>query len=177
MLLALVADEEADQSLAGGDRDRRAGERDRRHHRPADGARPRLDRGGGDQLAGGEEGGRPQQGAARVDVVLGLGAAGERHLADHERVLAQLGEQGAPGGLEVGHGRNPRAERGFSRAPPGSPGASSGSRGCQPSSRFAFALEAPRRSDAELDRQPGRRRGARARPAPASAAWRRRASA
>ena len=77
--------------------------RDRRRRRPADGARRRLDRGGGDQLAGGEEAGRPQQRAARIDVVLGRGAAGQRHLADHQRVLAQLGEQRPLGGLEVGH--------------------------------------------------------------------------
>ena len=110
VLLALLADEEADQAGTAGDGDRGAGERDRGHHRPADRGRAGLAGGGGDQLAGGEEAGGPQQGAAGVDVIGGRLPAGERHLADHQRVLAQLGEQRLLRGVEVrGGGRGPTA--------------------------------------------------------------------
>ena len=61
-----------------------------RHHRPADGRRPRGARRRGDQLAGGPEPRGPQQRPARVDVVLTPLPARQSHLADHERVLAQL---------------------------------------------------------------------------------------
>ena len=103
MLLALTADEEADQVLAGRDRKRGAGGRDRRGRRATDGACARLDRGGGDQLAGGKEPGGAQQRPARIDVVLSHGPAGERHFADHQRVLAQLGEECLLGGVEIRH--------------------------------------------------------------------------
>ncbi len=107
VLLALAADEEGDQVGPGGDRDGGAGGRDRGRGRSADRVGAELGGGGGDQLAGGEEAGRAQQRPPRVDVVLGRGAAGQRHLAEHQRVLAQLGEQRLLGGVEVGHGGNP----------------------------------------------------------------------
>ena len=103
VLLALAADEEPDQALSGGNRYRRAGEWDRCHHRAADRNGACLGGGGGDQLSGGEEARRTQQCPARVDVVLGRRPAGERHLAEHQRVLLELGEQSALGGVEVGH--------------------------------------------------------------------------
>ena len=48
---------------------------------------------GGHQLAQRREARRAQDRPLGVHVVLGLGAAGERDLADHQRVLAQLGDQ------------------------------------------------------------------------------------
>ena len=48
----------------------------------------------GDQLAGGAKARGPQQRPARVDVVLRRLPARQRHLADHQRMLAQLADQG-----------------------------------------------------------------------------------
>ncbi len=78
---------------------------------PPTASAPTLGGGRGDQLAGGVEAGRPHQGAARVDVVLGDGAARQRHLAEDQRVLAQLREQRPLGGIEVGHGGHPKVGR------------------------------------------------------------------
>jgi hypothetical protein len=103
VLLTLAADEEGDEVGPGGHRDRRAGGRDRRRRRTADRLRPDLRGHGRDQLTGGVEAGRPHQRAAGVDVVLRDRPAGERHLAEHQRVLAHLGEQDLLGGVEVGH--------------------------------------------------------------------------
>ena len=68
-------------------REHRAGDRVGAQRRAADRHGAQAPRLGRDQLARGAEGRRAQQGAARVDVVLGGAAAGERHLADHEPVL------------------------------------------------------------------------------------------
>ncbi len=103
VLLTLAADEEAHPVLAGRGRQRRAGGRDRRRRRAADSSGADRGRGRGDQLSGGEEAGGAQQRSPRVDVVLRRRATGERHLADDQRVLAQLGEQGLLGGGEIGH--------------------------------------------------------------------------
>src|SRR5262249_55602311 len=92
---------------------------------------------------------RAQQGAPGVDVVLGDGAAGERHLADHERVLAQLGEQGALRGIEVrcGHGSRILRRR-LQPSASAKPWRQLEYRGSQPSSRLARAFEAPGSSTA-----------------------------
>ena len=106
------------RSSPAGHREGRAG---RAGSRPSPGRRrrsPRLGRRRGDQLAGGEKAGGPQQRPARVDVVLRRRAAGERHLADHQRVLAQLGEQGLLGGVEIGHGEHPMSRASRARSLP-----------------------------------------------------------
>src|SRR5680860_492506 len=112
VLLALAADEEADQAGA-----RRYGEggatrRDRRRRRAADRARAGLDRRRRDQLTSGAKARRPQQRPPRVDVVLRRRPTGQRHLPKDQRVLAQLGDQRALGGVEVRHGapRHTRSE-------------------------------------------------------------------
>jgi hypothetical protein len=102
VLLALLAHEEPDQTLAPRDGDCGAGEGDRRHHGPSDRPGVGVAGGGGDQLSGGEEAGRPKQGAAGVDVVGGVRAAGEGDLAENQRVLAQLGDQRLLGVLAAG---------------------------------------------------------------------------
>ena len=124
----------ATQLLAGGHRDRRAGRRDRRGRRTADRLGPDLGGGRGDQLAGGAEAGRPHQRPPRVDVVLGRRAARQRHLAEDQRVLAQLREQRPLGGVEVGHGGilGRSLRQAAQRAIGGSPGASSGAPAASP---------------------------------------------
>jgi hypothetical protein len=56
-----------------------------------------LDGGLGDQLAERTEAGRAEDGPLRVHVVLRGAAAREGDLADHERVLAQLGHEAVAG--------------------------------------------------------------------------------
>ena len=94
--LALLADEEADQALAARHGDRGAGQRNRGHHGATDRLGAELDCPVGDQLAGRQEARRPHHGPARIDVVLRRLPAGQGHLADDERVLAQLGEERLP---------------------------------------------------------------------------------
>ena len=73
--------------------ERRAGERVGAHRHPADRVRAELGRALGDQLADRAVGGLAQDRPLRVDVVGGRLAARERHLAEHQRVLAKLGDQ------------------------------------------------------------------------------------
>jgi hypothetical protein len=115
VLLALGADEERSQAPARRHGNCSAGRRNRRGGRAPDGARLQLHGGRRQQLARGEESLRAQQRPARIDVVLRDRAAGQRHLADHQRVLAQVGEEQLPGGLEVRHGGNPMGLSGLGR--------------------------------------------------------------
>ena len=107
VLLDVLADEERLHVRAAGER--RAGGRVGAHRQPADGGRLPLAGVVGDELGQRGEARRAQDRALGVDVVLRGGAGGERHLADHERVLAQLGVEGLPGG---GHRRDPRRRTG-----------------------------------------------------------------
>ena len=61
---------------------------------PPTASAPCADRRRREQLAGGAKAGRPQQRPARVDVVLRRRPARQRHLADDQRMLAQLADQG-----------------------------------------------------------------------------------
>ena len=91
VLLALLADEERLHVRTA--RERGAGDRVGAHRDAADrrdAQRARLIR---HQLAEGPEALRPQDRSLRVDQVLRLAAAGEGHLADQERVVAQLADQ------------------------------------------------------------------------------------
>ena len=96
VLLLLLADEEGEQVVAGRIGD--GGARDRvgahRHSSDGGGAQPRSL--GGDELAERAEPRLAQDRALGVDVVGGGGAAGQRHLTDHECVLAQLRDQRLP---------------------------------------------------------------------------------
>src|SRR5581483_9687901 len=100
--LALAAHEEGHEPLAAGRRKGGARGRDRGRRRAADRAGPGVEGGGGDQLAGGPEPGGAQERAAGVHVVGGALAARQRDLADHERVLAELGQEGLAGPGEAG---------------------------------------------------------------------------
>ena len=92
-----------DQSLAARHRDRRAGKRDRRHHRAPDRGGAELARRRGEQLARGAEARRAQERTAGVDVVGGALAARQRHLADHQSVLAKLVQERGARLIEVAH--------------------------------------------------------------------------
>ena len=96
MRLDLLAHEERLDVGAAGER----GARDRigAHRHPAD--RGRVPGAGlvGDELGEREEAGRPEDRALGVDQVLRGPPARQHDLADHERVLAQLGEQSLAGG-------------------------------------------------------------------------------
>ena len=97
------ADEEREQAVPLGSADRGARDRVGAHRQPADGGGAALLRLGGDQQPDGAHRRRAKQGSLRVHVVLGHLAGGERHLADHERVLAQLGEQQLAGLVGLAH--------------------------------------------------------------------------
>ena len=81
--------------------ERRARDRDRAHRHPSDGARPAGARGVGEQRAERGERAGQQDRALGVDVVGGGAPAGERDLADHQRVLAQIRQQPRARGVEV----------------------------------------------------------------------------
>jgi hypothetical protein len=102
VLLGLLAHEETDEALALRHGNRGTRQRDRRHHRSADGLGAATGRRFGNELPGREKSRRPQQGPASVDVVLSRLPARKRDLAEHERMLAQLGDEGVAGG---GHAR------------------------------------------------------------------------
>ena len=68
--------------------------------RPAHRGRPQAAGLTRHELSEGEEALRPEDRALGVHVVVGLQAAGQRDLADHQRVLAQLGRQPAS---RIGH--------------------------------------------------------------------------
>jgi hypothetical protein len=91
VLLALLADEEGLHVGARGER--RAGHRVGPHGEAADGRRAQLRGLGRHELAERTESGREQDRPLGVHVVLGGSAARERHLADHERVLAELRDE------------------------------------------------------------------------------------
>jgi hypothetical protein len=99
--LDLLAHEEPLGARAS--RERRAGERIGAHGRAADRrAAPRRHLRGEQERQRGEAV-REQDRALGVDVVLGLAAAGERDLAEHERVLAKAGDEASAGALETLH--------------------------------------------------------------------------
>ena len=77
--------------------ERGAGDRVGAHRHAADGRGAPLGHLRGEQRAERGEARRAQDRALGVDVVLGARAARERHLADHQRVLAQLLEQALAG--------------------------------------------------------------------------------
>ena len=97
VLLLVLAHEERLDGRARGQR----GARDRvgAHSDPAHGGRAHALRLGRHQLAERAEAVRQQDRPLGVDVVLRRLAARERHLADDERVLAQLGYQAVAGGF------------------------------------------------------------------------------
>ncbi len=83
----------------GGERGAR--HRDRAHGNAADGAgRPGAGAIGDQRAERGERAGQ-QDRALGVDVVLGVAAAGERDLADHQRVLAQVRPQAGACGVQA----------------------------------------------------------------------------
>ena len=96
VLLDLLAHEERLHVRAAGERG--AGRRVGAHRQPADRGRLPLAGVAGDELGQRGEAGGAQDGALGVDVVLRRGAGGERHLADQQRVRAQLGDERLPGG-------------------------------------------------------------------------------
>jgi hypothetical protein len=88
VVLRLLADQERLRARAAGERGTR--DRIRAHRQPAHRRRVPLGRVRRDERRERREPGGPQDRALGVDVVLRERTARERHLADHERVLAQL---------------------------------------------------------------------------------------
>jgi hypothetical protein len=109
VLLALLADEEGLHVGAAGER----GARDRvgAHRQAADRGGADLARLLGHQLAERAEAFRPQDRPLRVYEVLRHRPARERHLTDHERVLAQLARERFAGAQsDLGRARRPRSQ-------------------------------------------------------------------
>jgi hypothetical protein len=87
VLLALLANDERPEVVGRGEN--RAGHGIGPQRGPAYRHGPQASRFAGNQLSCGAKRRRAQQGPARIDVVLGGAAAGQRHLTDHEAVLPQ----------------------------------------------------------------------------------------